>query len=151
MLFTAGMQCARIHTYIAQTYTDTYVRRAVHTFDPDKGKSMRFLSRVHSRRASPTVLNLMELEYAKMREDDLAARGEFPEFSPILPIYLKIVALILTRGRITDERYLNIKLRILLKLQTKCGTEVLLLLCTILCTDLLKYYALKPYRKLSKI
>lgn len=72
MLFTAGMQCARIHTCISQIYTDTYVQRAVHIFDLDKGKSMRFLSQVHSRRASPTVLNLMELEYAKMREDDLS-------------------------------------------------------------------------------
>lgn len=70
MLFTAGMQCARVH--ISQIYTDTYVRRAVHTFDPVKGKSMRFLSPVHSRRTSPTVLNLMELEYTKMREDDLS-------------------------------------------------------------------------------
>jgi len=41
----------------------------VHTFDPDKGTSMRFLSRVHSRWAPPTVLNLMELEYARMRPD----------------------------------------------------------------------------------
>jgi len=41
---------------------------------------MRFLSRVHSRGALPTVLNLMELEYARMRtglELGAICRAEF--------------------------------------------------------------------------
>lgn len=80
-------------------------------------RGSRFLSRVHSHRAPPTVLNLMELEYAKMREDDLGARGDLPEFSPISPIYPKVAALILTRCRIIEERCENIKLYILLKSQ----------------------------------
>jgi len=103
--------CTHVHPTDLHRHT---VWRAMHTFDPDKGKSMRFLSRVHSRRASPTVLNLMELEYAKMREDDIGARGNLPEFSPILPIYPKL-ALILTWCRITEKRRESIKLRILLK------------------------------------
>lgn len=66
---------------ISQTDTDTYTYiyvRAVHTFDPDKEKSMRFLSRVHSRRAPPTVLNLMELEFVKMRERTISELEKSP-------------------------------------------------------------------------
>lgn len=48
---------------------------------------MRFLSWVHSRKAPPTVLSLMELEYVKMRMS--LARGDFPECPPISPTDLK--------------------------------------------------------------
>lgn len=69
MLFIFGMHaymCAYMCACMLYVYIYMYSTR-VHTFDPDKGKSMQFLSRVHSRRAPPTVLNLMELEYMKMR------------------------------------------------------------------------------------
>lgn len=113
MLFILGMQCVRIHVCM-HVCMYICIQRAVHTFDPDKGKSMRFLSRVHSRRVPPTVLNLMELEYMKMRTVSQKARGDFPEFSPISPTDLKIAALILIRCRIM-EKTLRTKLRILLK------------------------------------
>jgi len=60
MLFIIAMMCTRTSVHLTHA-------RVVSTFDPDKGKSMRFLSRVHSRGALPTALNLMELECAKMR------------------------------------------------------------------------------------
>lgn len=72
--------CTHTHVHLIGL-TQTHVWHTVHTFDPDKRKSMRFLSQVHSRRAAPpTVLNLMELEYAKMRESISELEAIFRNF-----------------------------------------------------------------------